>query len=193
MRRDSATVVVPVGELPETLLDNLGHSPNVGLVRPPDASDGGLDAAVTALGEAAHRSSAYLLVPADPLAELAASWREMWDVAAGPPGSAGFEQRAAELLSAWRARRFELPDYYLVLAGPAAAPDLHLGPLRAVRPHRVVVLGPAEPAEQAARVRQALGSLPHGPWWPPLDELVDAARRFYAGGLAEQPASLATG
>ena len=27
--------------------------------------------------------------------------------------------------------------------------------------------------------------LAYGPWWPPLDELIDAARRFYAGGLAE--------
>jgi hypothetical protein len=31
----------------------------------------------------------------------------------------------------------------------------------------------------------ALTSLQHGPWWPPLDELLEAARRFYAGGLAE--------
>jgi hypothetical protein len=31
--------------------------------------------------------------------------------------------------------------------------------------------------------------LEHGPWWPPLDELIGVARRFYAGGLAEtQPA-----
>jgi hypothetical protein len=33
-------------------------------------------------------------------------------------------------------------------------------------------------------VRAALRSLAHGPWWPPLDELIDAARRYYAGGLA---------
>ena len=40
-----------------------------------------------------------------------------------------------------------------------------------------------------ARVLDTLRSLEHGPWWPPLDELIDAARRFYAGGLAEtQPA-----
>jgi hypothetical protein len=31
--------------------------------------------------------------------------------------------------------------------------------------------------------------LPHGPWWPPLDELIDGARRFYAGGLAEAQAA----
>jgi hypothetical protein len=34
-------------------------------------------------------------------------------------------------------------------------------------------------------VLDALRSLEHGPWWPPLDELIDVARRFYAGGLAE--------
>jgi hypothetical protein len=33
-------------------------------------------------------------------------------------------------------------------------------------------------------VLDTLRSLEHGPWWPPLGELIDAARRFYAGGLA---------
>ena len=42
---------------------------------------------------------------------------------------------------------------------------------------------------QAARLLDTLRSLEHGPWWPPLGELIDAARHFYAGGLAEtQPA-----
>jgi hypothetical protein len=34
-------------------------------------------------------------------------------------------------------------------------------------------------------VLDALRSLPHGPWWPSLDELIRTARHFYAGGLAE--------
>jgi hypothetical protein len=34
-------------------------------------------------------------------------------------------------------------------------------------------------------VVDALRTLGHGPWWPPLDEMLDAARHFYAGGLAE--------
>jgi hypothetical protein len=55
-----------------------------------------------------------------------------------------------------------------------------------VRPRRVAVAGTADrPAAQAARVLDTLRSLEHGPWWPPLDEVLDAARRFYAGGLAE--------
>jgi len=42
---------------------------------------------------------------------------------------------------------------------------------------------------ELGRSGNALRSLEHGPWWPPLDELIDAARRFYAGGLAETQAA----
>ena len=35
-----------------------------------------------------------------------------------------------------------------------------------------------------ARLLDTLRSLEHGPWWPPLDEVLDAARTFYAGDLA---------
>jgi hypothetical protein len=47
--------------------------------------------------------------------------------------------------------------------------------------------GPGE----AARVLDALRTLPHGPWWPPLDQLIDSIRQFYAGGLAESEGSSA--
>jgi len=30
-----------------------------------------------------------------------------------------------------------------------------------------------------------LGSLRHGPWWPPLDDVFRTARGFYPGTLAE--------
>jgi ferric-dicitrate binding protein FerR (iron transport regulator) len=36
----------------------------------------------------------------------------MWDVSR-QEGSAAFEQEAVTALAAWRAGRFELPDYYL--------------------------------------------------------------------------------
>jgi hypothetical protein len=49
----------------------------------------------------------------------------------------------------------------------------------------VAVVAAAEPAEQAAGLLHALGSLRHGRWWPPLDEIIDAARRFYPGALTE--------
>jgi hypothetical protein len=126
----------------------------------------------------------------------------MWDVAR-PQGPARFEQEAAAALAAWRAGRFELPDYYLVAAAGAAEPgapepsgegeqDFYLGPLRAARPHRVVFVPAAEPAEQAAGVLQGLGSLRHGPWWPGLDDLIETARTFYPGRLAESAASPGT-
>ena len=146
-----------------------------------------------------------MIVPDDPLAEVAAAWRAMWELPGGSGGSGGsggpggpgaaakFEERAAEALAAWRGKRFELPDYYLVVAPPlqaAAAPDMYLGPLRAVRPRRVAVAGVADSAGQAGQLLDTLRSLEHGPWWPPLDELLDAARHFYAGGLAETQSSL---
>ena len=203
MRRESSTVVALVGEVGEGLLAELGRSPNLSIARAPGAGAGppgaeeppgarpGWEAGALALREAARRVSAYVVVPDDPLAEVAAAWRAMWDVA-DTGGPAGFEEGAADALTAWRDKRFELPDYYLVVAAMlpgGSGPDLYLGPLRAARPRRVAVAGIDGGSGQAARVLDALRSLEHGPWWPPLDELIDAARRFYAGGLAEtQPA-----
>ena len=40
----------------------------------------------------------------------------MWTISAQARGSDEFELRAAQALAAWRAKQFELPDYYLVLA-----------------------------------------------------------------------------
>jgi hypothetical protein len=200
MRRESSTVVVLVGEVGEELLAGLGQSPNVSVARAPAPGAGppaeataarpGWEAGALALREAARRGSTYVIVPDDPLAEVAAAWRAMWDVTGGPGGAARFEQAAADALAAWRDKRFELPDYYLVMAQPdGTGPDLYLGPLRAARPRRVAVAGIAGRPDPAARLLDTLRSLEHGPWWPPLGDLIDAARRFYAGGLAEtQPA-----
>jgi hypothetical protein len=208
MRRESSTVVAlvgpagrqltdtePAGKLAEPLLAELDSSANISVVRPPADEADAVESATIALRQAARRSSPFALVPADPLAAVAAQWQAMWDVSRGSlTGAVLFEEQTAHALAAWRARRFELPDYYLVLAGPeGGAPDFYLGPLRAARPHRVLVVASTDGPEQAAWVRDALRSLPHGPWWPQLDELLDTARRFFAGGLAESGTSLATG
>ena len=151
----------------------MSRSLNVVLVRPeeaPGGGAGGMEAAAGALRRAAGISAPYVLVAADPLSAVAGAWQAMWDITAEARGSDEFELRAAEAMAAWRARRFELPDYYLVLAeeaapgrgeapatagGPAAGaaagpgeprPDFYLGPLRAVRPNRVAVAaGPRPP------------------------------------------------
>jgi hypothetical protein len=197
MRHDASTVVVLAGETGEDLLAPLGRTPNVSLVRSPDGNADPLQAAAAALRDASRRASSYALVHGDPLGGVAAAWRVMWDVSQAPGGGAEFELRAAEAMTAWRNGRFELPDYYLVLVRSAEDDQVgfHLGPLRAVRPHRVVVVTPAangaapeQPSdgrERYAAVLHALASLRHGPWWPPLDELIGVARRFYPGGLAE--------
>jgi len=243
VRRNPATVVVLAGQPAEQVLATLSRSLNVVLVRPetPPAGAGagsagagsagagsagagragpggraeaaGIDAAAAALRRAAGISAPYVLVAADPLREVAAAWQAMWQLSAEPQRSDEFELRAAQAMGAWRAKRFELPDYYLVLAdegeaggraagtpgafgtsgasgasgaGEARA-DFYLGPLRAVRPNRVAVAAGASPAAQADALLSELGSLPHGPWWPPLDEVLRTARGFYPGSLAESP------
>jgi hypothetical protein len=207
VRRNPSTVVVLAGKTSEPVLAAVERSRNVVLVRPAapihpaheaDNTDG--VAAAAALRRAAGISAPYVLVAADPLAAVAAEWSAMWDLSQQTHASDRFELRAAEALAAWRANQFELPDYYLVLApetaaaAPAAAgnaeeqrPDFYLGPLRSVRPNRVVVAAAAEPAEQAAAVRSELGSLRAGRWWPSLEEVFRTVRGFYPGALAESP------
>ena len=191
VRRNPSTVVVLAGVASEGLLATIGRSMNVSLIRP----DGdGIESAAAALRRAAGISSPYVLVAADPLAAVAAEWEAMREITAEPRGSDTFELRAGEALAAWRANQFELPDYYLVLTRETSAdeqhPDFYLGPLRAVRPRRVAVVAAAEPAEQAAEVLTALGSLRHGPWWPSLDDIFRTVRGFFPGALAESQSGL---
>lgn len=199
MRRESSTVVCLVGDVTGDLLAGLTRSPNVSVARTADdpaatrradalpATHSGLASAAAAMRDAARQRAMYVVVPADPLVDVAAAWQQMWQPAAAGE-AAGFEASAAEALAAWRAKRFELPDYYLVMArarDDATAPDLYLGPLRAVRPRRVSVAVTTDTSAHADSLLDALRSLEHGPWWPPLDEVLEVARRFYAGGLAE--------
>ena len=188
MRRNASTVVVLVGPAPGEVLAALGRSMNVALIGPEEGTEGSA-AAVEALHRASRAASPYALVPADPLAAVAASWRAMWDVSK-QEGPAAFEQETVNALAAWRAGRFELPDYYLVLAREdTEGPDFYLGPLRSARANRVVLVPEQEPARQAAGVLHALGSLRHGPWWPGLDEVIEVGRRFYPDSLGEGSAT----
>jgi hypothetical protein len=204
MRRESATVVGLAGEITGSLLSALGRSGNVSIARPPASPDeqkaaasgrpqNGWEPGARAMREAARRRSMFVIVPDDPLAGVAAAWSAMWEPAAEPGAPQAFEAQAAEALGAWRDKQFELPDYYLVAAPAqhtATGPDFYLGPLHAVRPRRVAVaaVAAADAAAQAALLLDTLRDLEHGPWWPPLDKLLDAVRHFYAGALAETSA-----
>jgi hypothetical protein len=203
MRRESSTVVVLIGETGEGLLAGLARSSNVSVARAPARDNGdssqpeparaGWRPGALAMREAARRRSTYVVVADDPLADVAATWQAMWEVPGGPDTAAGFEERAADALAAWRNKQFDLPDYYLVMAqaqAEAVAPDLYLGPLRAVRPRRVAVATVTEQPAEPAEVIRALRELDHGPWWPPLDELLDAARRFYPGALTDSQSAV---
>jgi hypothetical protein len=214
VRRNPSTVVVLAGQSNERVLAALGRSLNVVLVRPespPDAAKAAegaaaVETAARALRRAAGISASYVVVNADPLSAVAEAWQAMWSITAEATGSVEFELRAAEALASWRAKRFELPDYYLVLAeetppggtgdsgtGDSGAGErragFYLGPLRAVRPNRVSVAAGASPEAQADALLSELGSLRHGPWWPSLDEVFRTARGFYPGALAESAAA----
>jgi hypothetical protein len=198
MRRESSTVIVLAGEPDDSLLSALSQSPNVSVARAPAPARPAAgespaparpawEAGALALREAARRRSTYVIVPDDPLADVAAAWRAMWAGLGGPDAVAGFELAAGTALAAWRDKQFELPDYYLVMPEPdaSAGADLYLGPLRAARPRRVALATITPTDREGAGLLASLRSLAHGPWWPPLDELLDAARTFYAGGLTE--------
>lgn len=192
MRRGASTVVALVGEVREDLLQELARSPNVSVVRP---SGAGLEAALEASAAAEGRASPYVLLAADPLEAVAREWRAMWERGSDP---SPFELRAGEAVAAWRAGRLQLPDYYVVVApdpgpNPPAVPhphDLHLGLLRDQRPSRVVLVVAGEEREETARVLGALRRLGQGPWWPPLDELVEAAPRYLPAAVATPAADL---
>jgi hypothetical protein len=192
MRRGASTVVALVGEVREELLVLVTRSSNVAVVR---ADGEGLEGALRASAAAEGRAAPYVVLAADPLAEVAREWRAMWEPRGNP---SSFEVGAGEALSAWRAGRLQLPDYYLVVAAEPAdveptAPhphDLHLGVLREERPSRVVLVLSGEVGEEAARVLTALRSLRQGPWWPPLDRLVEAIRGYFPSALGGRAADL---
>ena len=159
-------MVVLVGAAAEPLLASLARSSNVSLVRPPDEEKHSLSAAALALGQAARRTSPYVVLPADPLAGVAAEWAATWDLAAGPGHAAAFEERAAEAVAAARACGFGFPDYYLCVT-PGSSPGGHGRSRRGRRGRRT---GPAGTPDAAARSLVAAGG-----------GATDRARHFFAG------------
>lgn len=87
-----------IGDADDGLLAGLARSPNVSVARARagDAADteAGWEPGALAMREAARRLSTFVIVPDDPLADVAASWQAMWSVS--PAGPAGFERSAAE-------------------------------------------------------------------------------------------------
>ena len=163
VRHNPSTVVVLAGQTTEQVLAAVGRSLNVVLVRPEPTAvrrgrrGAGIEAAAGALRRAAGITAPYVLVAADPLAAVAAAWQAMWEVTAEPRGSDEFELRAAEALAAWRAKRFELPDYYLVLAEETARPQRRAGARRTERRRRLLPGAAARrPAEPGVRRRRGL-------------------------------------
>ena len=150
MRRNASTVVVLAGSAPGAVLAAVGRSMNVTLIRPEEPADSGGDglaAAAGALQRAGRATSPYALVAADLLAAVAAAWRAMWDVSRSQ-GPAEFEQEAVKAQAAWRSGRFELPDYYLVLAAGTVAAASGTGPGPAST-------GPASPGRISTSARCA--------------------------------------
>ncbi len=184
MRRGSSTIVSLVGAASRELLLSLRTVANVTGV-PTDAV--GLEGAIDAFARAERASSPYVVVAADPLAELASDWEAMWS---GVKDAAAVEVAAGRALAEWRHRRFELPDYYLVLTDASPEPeckapaDFHLGFLKSQRSARVIGVVPAgEVPATFHRVLVALSHLPQGPWWPSLERLVESSRTFFPGRL----------
>jgi hypothetical protein len=184
MRRGSSTIVSLVGTAGRELLPSLGTIANVTGFQP---DSGGLEGAIDAFARAERASSPYVVVAADPLSELASDWQAMWS---GAKDAAAVEVAAGRALAEWRHRRFELPDYYLVLTEPSSEREgeppanFHLDFLKSQRSARVVGVVPAgEVRVTLHRVLEALSHLPQGPWWPSLEHLVESSRTFFPGGL----------
>jgi hypothetical protein len=185
VRRASSTVVALVGEGAHDATAAVGRAANVHAIVTGETDDA-LTRAVAAWDEAARTHVPYAVHDADPLATVADAWVRRFDET-GPAGE--LEVAVSATLARWRARSLELPDYYLVLDAEALPPTRRhwfLGVLHGAAPARVVPV-PGEPA----MVRDALGGLGAGRWWPELDHMLDGIDRVVPNRAGRTPASRA--
>lgn len=164
-RNVSSTVVVVVDDSPEAVA-HLG-APNVRSLSV-EADDAALERAVAAWGEVIRTHRPYVVHDADPLAAVADAWVAVYDGA----GARGDVEVASDAVrAAWRRRRVDLPDYYLVVdldRMSATRRHWYLGVLLEAAPHRVLPVD-----RSATKMLAAIRQLPAGRWWPDLDQLLD--------------------
>jgi hypothetical protein len=165
VERISTTVVALIGTR-EGATASLQAKPNVTFYQL-DPSAQPIEQAAAAWDAARHTHTPYFVHEADPLAWVAAAWSARFE-GSGEVGD--LEVALAETLARWRAHKVELPDYY-VISSPGQLPGTlrhwYLGVLAGARRSRVVVAG--EGADLAA----LLATLPTGPWWPGLEQLLE--------------------
>ena len=192
MQRIATTVLGIVGAPDDdrlrVLAAALGEGANVRAVLP-DAGEPPLDRAVEAWREAARAHVPFIVHDADPLAEVAAAWRERWE---GSDEVGRLEVAAHGVLQRWRAGSLQLPDYYLVVGAdvlPAIARHWYLGVLATAASHRVVI-SDDDPDALARAVR----GLRAGRWWPDLVKLLGSLERAvpdrFAVGASDEPTLL---
>jgi hypothetical protein len=133
----------------------------------PDPELKTLERSAAAWAQAKKASRTYFVHDADPLADVAGAWVEFFD---GNAAHGSIEVMREQALGRWRSGSVFLPDYFLVDGSEAmSATQRHwyFGVLAGAAIHRVVAKDPAR------SIGDHLRTLGAGPWWPPMDELLD--------------------
>jgi hypothetical protein len=165
MQRSSSTVVALVGPGAGDAVPALARVGVRSVVTDPALPP--LERAAAAQQGSAAAGAAVAVHDADPLAAVVDAWVHLFD-GTGAVGEVEVQRSAA--VARWRASTIELPDYYLLLDADAWEPTRRhwfLGVLFAAATPRVV------PVRGRADIPAALRHLPAGPWWPPMDRLLD--------------------
>jgi hypothetical protein len=183
MQRVQTTVVAVVGHGARAALQALSGAANVRAVQV-EESLAPLERAVEAWGQAAAMHAPYALHDADPLAGVVQAWVRLYD---GQGVRGELEVAREQALERWRAKRLELPDYYLVVDAEHLPPTLrhwYLGVLHARAPSRLLPT-----VGSPAALREALASRRAGPWWPELDALLSEVDRLLPEQVGLGPAT----